>query len=302
MAASLQSRVKTPTLPELRLVHEHDENFPVALWFLPKAWRHAIQVIYAFARRADDFADEGSYPAEERLAKLDVYWQHLQALENGDLQTLKDPFFLVLNEIIQKHQLPIDPFFDLLLAFKQDVLKSEYANQAELQDYCRHSANPIGRLLLHLTQHDTPDNQEASDRLCTALQLLNFWQDVLLDLRDRQRCYLPDNDLRIFGITPQSILNNSANAEQYRHLIQLQLNHIRPLLSAAAPLSARLRGRFGFQIRFVQHCAQHLHYLLLHRRDYRKRPKLGILNWIYLFLKTLIHTGLLCLQRAVSHV
>src|SRR5574337_577998 len=155
---------------------DHYENFPVASLLLPRRLREPVEAIYIFARSADDIADEGDAPAVTRLARLNDYRRELLTIEQG--KTPADPMFARLAAAIRAHHLPIQLFRDLLDAFQQDVGKTRYADFPELLDYCRCSANPVGRLVLALYRADSPENVILSDHICTSLQLINFWQDV----------------------------------------------------------------------------------------------------------------------------
>lgn len=158
---------------------EHYENFPVASWLLPPALRPPVEAIYAFARSADDFADEGDRPDAERIALLDGYERMLDRIERRERPD--DPLFSRLHDAIVAHDLPLALFRDLLDAFRQDVVKKRYATFEELMDYCRRSANPVGRLLLVLFGKDDPANRRDSDAICSSLQLINHWQDIAVD-------------------------------------------------------------------------------------------------------------------------
>jgi squalene synthase HpnC len=171
-----------------RLARSHCENFPVASWLLPRRLRRPIAVIYAFARTADDFADEGHYSAAQRLALLNGYGAKLQQLERGE--ATDDPLFIALADVIARYQLPLQLFYDLLSAFAQDVTKKRYTDFGELLDYCRRSANPVGRLLLHLSGNASAENLQLSDKICSALQLINFYQDLAQDFAENERIYL----------------------------------------------------------------------------------------------------------------
>ncbi|HYT47167.1 MAG TPA: squalene/phytoene synthase family protein, partial [Burkholderiales bacterium] len=166
----------------------HYENFPVASLLLPAPLRAPIEVIYRFARSADDIADEGNDAADMRLAKLSVYQARLAKIAGGE--TPDDPLFRDVAGIVRSHRLPLQLFRDLLDAFAQDVTKKRYASFAELLDYCRRSANPVGRLLLHLFKRTTDSDLARSDAICSALQLINFWQDIEIDYA-KGRIYLP---------------------------------------------------------------------------------------------------------------
>src|SRR5712672_3586715 len=180
----------------------HAENFPVASVLLPAALRHPVSVIYRFARTADDFADEGVLAPAERLACLEGYRAELRRLEAGHPPA--SALFRELGEVATAYRLPLAPFHDLLDAFSQDVTKIRYATFAELMDYCRRSADPVGRLMLHLYGEAGHENVACSDAICSALQLINFWQDVQIDFR-KNRIYLPQEDMARFGVTEDQI-------------------------------------------------------------------------------------------------
>src|SRR5687767_1771859 len=171
----------------------HYENFPVASLLLPAPLREPIEIIYRFARSADDFADEGSDPPDIRLARLNDYRAQLACIERA--QPPREPLFLELEKVIKDHALPLRPFGDLLDAFSQDVTKKRYASFEEVLHYCRRSANPVGRLLLHLFKRTTDSELRQSDAICTALQLVNFWQDVAVDYAADGRIYLPQDEM-----------------------------------------------------------------------------------------------------------
>ncbi|MBE0615303.1 MAG: squalene synthase HpnC [Burkholderiales bacterium] len=225
----------------------HYENFPVASVLLPKAFRYPISVIYRFARTADDFADEGDLPAAARLAQLDAYRHELGQLKAGALSA--QPLFDELRQIVQRYHLPLQLFHDLIDAFAQDVVKNRYADYAELMDYCRRSANPVGRLLLHVFDAATDDNLQRSDAICTSLQLINFWQDVAIDWR-KDRVYLPQDEMRRFGVTERAIANGEVSG-QWRALMRYQIERARALMISGAPLGRALPGRVGLEIRTI---------------------------------------------------
>ena len=228
----------------------HYENFPVASWLLPPQLRHPIEVIYAFARSADDFADEGNLKPAERIALLNGYSHELGLISIKSKSG--NPLFNALDEVICKHALPINLFHDLLDAFKQDVTKTRYANFAELMDYCRRSADPIGRLLLHLNDAATPQNYVMSDAICSALQLINHWQDVAIDWQknDGGRVYLPQDELRQFGLSDKNIARKDANAS-WQKMMRFQCDRARELLHSGGPLGRILPGRMGAELRVI---------------------------------------------------
>jgi phytoene synthase len=226
---------------------DHYENFPVASVLLPARLREPVAAIYAFARSADDFADEGNLPADERLRLLDSYRTELDIIEAG--RASEHPVFRRLQPVIATHRLPLPLFRDLLDAFTQDITQTRYATYAELLDYCRRSADPVGRLLLHLFRAATPENLERSDRICSALQLINHWQDVAVDWQ-KPRVYLPQEDLTRFGVTETQIACRYCD-DSWRALMRFQVDRARILMLAGAPLGRDLPGRIGLEIRAI---------------------------------------------------
>jgi squalene synthase HpnC len=227
----------------------HYENFPVASVLLPPHLREPIAAIYAFARSADDFADEGNLSSAKRLALLDGYQHELDAIE--DEQPTDNPIFKRLARVIAAHDLPLRPFRDLLDAFSQDVVQTRYATYAELLDYCRRSADPVGRLLLHLFGAVTPANVERSDAVCTALQLVNHWQDVGIDAtKPVPRIYLPGEDLAYYDMPESDILNRAVTTD-FRSLMRFQVERTRKLMLKGEPLGWALPGRVGMEIRMI---------------------------------------------------
>jgi squalene synthase HpnC len=225
----------------------HYENFPVASRLLPAGLRPAVVAIYRFARAADDLADEGDAPAAIRLAALREYGQALESIGRGE--TPAEAPFPALAAAIRTHDLPLAPFHDLLSAFAQDVTTTRYADYATLGDYCRRSANPVGRLLLALYHAQTPANLIASDAICTGLQLTNFWQDVAIDWR-KDRVYFPQEDLDRFGVTTAAIAAANADA-RWRALMAFEVDRTRALLESGRPLVRRLPWRLGLELSAV---------------------------------------------------
>lgn len=212
---------------------DHYENFPVASWLCPAHLRPAVMALYQFARTADDLADEGNEPAHHRLDALGEYRADLQnCLNQTNIDSVRWPHvFGPLQLATQQHPIPAQPLFDLLDAFEQDVVYTSvgqgYRNRAELLDYCRRSANPVGRLMLHLYGVNDATSLAQSDAICTALQLINFWQDRAEDLR-RGRDYLPEG-----------------------HTLSKELRFARELMLQGAPLVHRVKGRAGWELRAV---------------------------------------------------
>ena len=212
---------------------DHYENFPVASWLCPAHLRPAVAALYHFARTADDLADEGHDPAHHRLDQLGEYRADLaNCFKPTKVTSTQWPkVFTALRDAIQQHKLPVQPLFDLLDAFEQDVIYTRmeqgYRNRDELLDYCRRSANPIGRLMLHLYGVNDEASLIQSDAICTALQLINFWQDRAQDLQ-RGRNYLPQD-----------------------HTLTEELVFARQLMEQGAPLVHRIKGRAGWELRAV---------------------------------------------------
>src|SRR3954454_9704487 len=229
------------------MAQNHYENFPVASLLLPARLRRPVQAIYAFARQADDFADEGDWPAPIRLGKLTGFAQQLDLIESGAAPSL--PLFLDLAQVIEEFGLPIGLFRDLLSAFSQDVIKTRYANFGELMDYCRRSANPVGRLMLHLYRATDQRNFIWSDEICSSLQLINFWQDIAIDFR-KHRIYLPVDEMAEYSVTEAQIANGDANSN-WRNLMLFQIGRTQGMLHAGAPLVRALPGRIGLELRMI---------------------------------------------------
>jgi len=207
-------------LPAHRANTSHYENFPVASWLCPAHLRPPIAAIYGFARTADDIADEGDAPAQDRLDDLAAMRADLAACALGQAGSGRwSGVFEPLGAMIAKFKLPVPLLVDLLDAFAQDVVNSRdgagYASRDELLDYCRRSANPVGRLLLHLYGIHDARSLVMSDSICTALQLINFWQDLGVDI-ERGRFYLPHQDCEAHGVSEEDLvaLRQTANATQ----------------------------------------------------------------------------------------
>ena len=201
------------------LAQSHYENFPVGSRLLNGHLRDPVVAIYAFARTADDIADAGEVPRAERLQRLNEMAVALDAVEAGEAGDA--PLFQALADTIDRFQLPVDPFRDLLSAFRQDVSKTRYRDFQEMMDYCRRSANPVGQLLLHLNGQLTEHRLILSNAVCSALQLINFLQDIDEDYRQNQRIYLPLEEMKRFAVSEEDI-NQRRNSPRFRRLIHFQ--------------------------------------------------------------------------------
>ena len=190
------------------------------------------------------------------------------------------PLFVVLADEIHQHKLPIPLFRHLLDAFAQDVVKKRYADFPELLDYCRHSANPVGRLVLHLFGRTEPQHLEQSDCICTALQLINFWQDVAVDW-EKQRIYIPQSDLQRFRVSETDIAAGRWSAN-WAALMDFQIDRARDLMLRGAPLVHALPGRLGWEIRLtIQGGLRILERLRRVRGNvFQRRPRLGKRDWL----------------------
>jgi phytoene synthase len=262
----------------------HYENFPVASLLLPAKLRRPVEAIYRFARSADDFADEGNEPPDVRLSRLDHYRAQLARIEAA--QPAREALFQDLEKTIKDHALPLQPFRDLLDAFSQDVTQKRYASFAQVLDYCRRSANPVGRLLLHLFKRTTDSDTRQSDAICTALQLVNFWQDVEADFTKDGRIYLPQDEMAHHGVTERHLRERVCD-DAWRALMALQVTRTRELMLSGKDLGRSLPGRPGLEIRAtVQGGLRILE--KIEQADYdvfRRRPVLKGLDWPLVLLR-----------------
>jgi squalene synthase HpnC len=233
-----------------RVAVQHYENFPVASLLSPAALRPAVMALYWFARSADDLADEGDAPAELRHAQLAAYRADLQAVLDGQPASDRWPkVFPPLARAIRRHALPGQWLHALLDAFEQDVRNPRYADRAELLAYCARSANPVGRLLLHLYRVGDALSLRQADAICTSLQLINFWQDLSVDL-PRNRVYVPEADLQRHGLDLPRLLQQRDDAAM-RALVRDLTAWAGALMAEGAPLALRLPGRIGWELRLV---------------------------------------------------
>ncbi|RJG01114.1 squalene synthase HpnC [Noviherbaspirillum sedimenti] len=263
----------------------HYENFPVASFLLPPELRPAVAAIYAFARSADDLADEGELRPQERLDALAAYESELDRIGRGETPT--DPMFAALARVVADYTLPLQALRDLLSAFKQDVVTPRYASFADVLDYCRRSANPVGLLMLHLYGAADARNVAQSDAICSALQLINFWQDVAIDW-DKDRVYLPQEDLQRFQVAEADIAGGR-DTPAWRQLMAFEVARARALMLSGAPLAVRLPGRIGWELRLVvQGGLRILERIEAADYDiYRRRPQLGKADWLRMAWRSL---------------
>jgi squalene synthase HpnC len=252
---------------------------------MPARLRRPVERIYAFARCADDIADEGDAPAAERLRALDAFRAELDRIEVG--QAPLTPLFTELAPVIVAHRLPVGLFRDLLDAFAQDVVKTRYDGFDEVLDYARRSADPVGRLLLHLFERTEPPMLAWSDSICSALQLINFLQDVAIDWQ-KGRVYLARDELAAAGLDESWIAQGRAD-DRWRDFMATQVARAGAMLESGAPLARALPGRVGLELRMIV-CGglRIVHRLQRVRGDvFRQRPRLGAVDWVAIAGRTL---------------
>ncbi|MBK6797135.1 MAG: squalene synthase HpnC [Acidobacteria bacterium] len=232
-----------------QMARNHYENFPVGSWLVPRNRRKHVYSIYAFARTADDFADEGyenGIQEAERLANLDEWERELESCYQGRAD---NPIFIALAQTARELNLPIQLFRDLLSAFKQDVVKRRYTDFNEVLDYCTRSANPVGRLILLLFDYRDEHLHRLSDSICTALQLANFWQDVAVDIK-KDRIYLPIDEMAGYGVTLED-LRNQRFSSQYASLLKFQVERTKALFEQGRVLPSLVGGRLSIELRLT---------------------------------------------------
>ncbi|UGQ48512.1 squalene synthase HpnC [Massilia endophytica] len=264
---------------------EHYENFPVASILLPRRLRPAVEAIYAFARSADDIADEGDAPPEQRLAQLAAYEEALNRIERGE--DPGDAMFQRLAGAIAQFGLPLKPFRDLLSAFRQDVTITRYTTYSDLLDYCARSANPVGFLMLSLYGAADEENVRDSNAICSALQIINFLQDVAID-EQKERIYIPMEDLARFAVPPAAMHSMDAQAK-WRAMMRFEVQRARALMLSGAPLALRLKGRIGLELRMVVQGGLRV-LEAIEEVDYdvfRRRPTLEKRDWFKVFWRAL---------------
>ncbi len=231
-----------------RLAREHYENFPVASWFLPRERRPYIAAVYAFARLADDMADEGTSLPEERLGRLNAWEEKLNASFQGKAD---HPVFVALAETASAKKIPKQLFADLLAAFRMDVTVSRYTTFDSLLGYCRLSANPVGRLVLHVFDDADEAKMALSDHICTALQLANFWQDVSAD-KQKGRIYIPLEDLVRFRYTEDEFCRGVDDG-RFRDLVRFEVERTRTMFIDGKPLVQRVTPELRFELALTWH-------------------------------------------------
>lgn len=268
-----------------QIARKHYENFPVASLLLPAKLRKHVAAVYAFARQADDLADEGVADAADRLAALCNMATTLHDCIDGN--ATDNPVYLAITHTIKVFNLPIILFNDLISAFSQDVIKHRYTDFDELLDYCQRSANPVGRIMLHLQGKTDAASLKQSDAICTALQLINFYQDLYQDYHEQNRIYIPSQDMQNRGVT-ENHFAQVINDTDMHDLMQLQYRRAAELLNRGAILGNRLSGRFGIEIRLIIAGGQRILFKLQHQKNCFNRPRLTINDKFWMLYTALL--------------
>jgi squalene synthase HpnC len=268
------------------MARSHYENFPVASMAVPRDRRLYVAAIYAFARTADDIDDEGDIPPQERLRRLGEWGEQLGRCYRGEAT---NPVFIALGETAARTGLPREPLDALLQAFRMDVTTHRFPRFEDVLHYCRHSANPVGRLVLHLFGEVSERTVSLSDSICTGLQLANFWQDLSVDWA-KGRLYVPLEDFDRFGYT-ENELSRGVVDERFRRMMAFEVERARGYLLSGVPLldlvsSARLRFELSFTVRgglAILEAVRAIGYDVVHRR-----PSLSKMNKAGILLRTLL--------------
>ncbi|NML31403.1 squalene synthase HpnC [Paraburkholderia antibiotica] len=265
---------------------DQHENFPIASVLLPKALRAPVGIIYQVVRTAADIAHEGDWSAAERHARLADFRAGLDALAQRRTAPVHALLFGKLAGVVTQYDLPLAPFYDLLDGCAQDIDTLRYEDRAALLDYCRRSAHPVGHLILHLIGAATPHNLADAEAICTASQLISFWLEVADDWK-RQHIYLPQADLRRFGVTEAQIAGGVVD-DAWRALMTHEVAFVRATLLRGAPLALRIPGRLGIELSGAVHAG--LRFLeRIERADYdvfRARPVLNPFDWCVVAART----------------
>ncbi len=269
----------------LKLARSHYENFPVVSWLIPSNLKKDIAIIYWFARTADDYSDEGSFSKSERLEKLDAFELRLKHLL--DSQPTNN-FDAALKRTIITKKLNPEHFYNLLKAFKQDVLKNRYLNFDEVLNYCSNSANPVGRILLELFNIHGNEAYYYSDKICTALQITNFIQDSEIDYQ-KGRIYYPLDELEKFEVD-EKVFEMNGNNLNLKKLIEFSVNRVQHFFNDGKPLLKLLSGRFKYEISWTIKGGEEI-LNKIRGADFdilTNRPSLTRTDYLKLFIKTFI--------------
>jgi len=269
----------------LKFAKYHYENFPVVSFLIPKNLRKHVAIIYWFARTADDYADEGNFLKGERLEKINNFEFRMKQLLIGKAES---DYEIALANTINEKNLTADNFYNLLKAFRQDVIKYKYDNFDEIIDYCKHSANPVGRLILELFDILSEQAIKYSDKICTALQLTNFLQDVSIDYK-KGRIYLPKDEMDMLQIT-EKLFEDKENNHKLKQLVKHYINRIQNLFDEGKKLFPLLSGRLKVEIKWTVAGGEEI-LNRIKKNDYNvlnNRPELSKTRMVSLLLKSLI--------------
>jgi squalene synthase HpnC len=269
----------------IKFAKSHYENFPVVSFLIPKNLRKHVAIIYWFARTADDYADEGNFTEGERLEKLNNFEYRTRQLINGKAES---DYEFALANTIKERNLTVQNFYNLIKAFRQDVIKNRYKNFDEVIEYCEHSANPVGRLILELFGIRCEEAFNYSDKICTALQLTNFLQDVSIDY-NKGRIYLPQDEMDMLQIT-EKLFEDNENNHKLKQLFKSNVDRIQNLFDEGKKLLPLLSGRLKVEIIWTVAGGEEI-LDQIRRNDYnvlKNRPELSKTRMVRLFLKSLI--------------
>lgn len=284
MHESEYRNLKRAYLKSLKFAKSHYENFPVVSFLIPKNLRKHVAIIYWFARTADDFADEGSFSEGERLEKLNNFEYRTNQIIMGKA---KSDYEFALANTINERNLTVENFYNLIKAFKQDVMKNRYENCNEVIDYCKHSANPVGRLILELFDIRSEEAFNYSDKICTALQLTNFLQDVSIDY-EKGRIYLPQDEMDMLQIT-EKLFEDKENNHKLKQLVKSNVDRIQNFFDEGKKLFPLLSGRLKVDIIWTVAGGEEI-LDQIRKNDYNvlsNRPELSKIKLVNLFLKSL---------------
>ena len=266
---------------------DHYENLPIASVLLPKPLRVPVGVIYQVARTAADIVEEGDWSAAERHTRLADFRAGLDAVANGVKAPVHPLMFGKLAGVVAQHNLPLAPFYDLVAALDQEIDTTRFADRPALLEYCRRSAHPVGQLMLHLFDAATPANLADSDTICTALHLINFWQNIALDLKNG-RIYLPQSSLKRFNVT-EAHMASGVTDDAWRRLMAYEVAYARTMLVRGAPLALRMPGRAGLVLCGIVHGGLRI-LERIEQAGYdvlRRRPALDGFDWFVVTARAL---------------
>lgn len=275
-----------------KIVKNHYENYPVASLLIPRRKRNYVYSIYAFARTADDFADEPGIEggAAKRLVLIDEWNQKLRDCYNGKAY---DPIFIALGKTVNDCKIPVEEMEKLLNAFRQDVIKNRYESFQEVLDYCKNSANPIGRIILIISGFNDKLLFELSDKICTGLQLINFLQDIEIDLR-KNRVYIPREDMERFNYSYEELFNRNYN-KNFINLMEFQLNRTEKIFNEGKKLleilkNQKISRRILWELKLTWLAGNTIINKLREVKydSFRKRPVIDFKNKLNIFIKSFV--------------